>query len=172
MHSLANHRESSKRSECRLAQGTKAVLPRAVRPLAASARPQRFGAGSGLCAEPSLGIEEEACWPRHSFLRESKNPMFGKALVALFEVTACSEQTQALRRSAKPNARGRAATRFARGGGFGLFAGGTTQRTMLAGRVPLSALPNPSIERTNNGGSSLSAFAYAQPPLFASHLKR
>jgi len=36
------------------------------------------------------------------------------------------------------------------------------------GEVP----PNPSIERTNNGGSSLSAFANAQPPLFASHLKR
>ena len=33
-------------------------------------------------------------------------------------------------------------------------------------------LPNPSIERTNNGGSSLSAFASTQPPLFASHLKR
>ena len=33
-------------------------------------------------------------------------------------------------------------------------------------------LPNPSIERTNNGGSSLSAFSRAQPPLFASHLKR
>ena len=36
------------------------------------------------------------------------------------------------------------------------------------GEVP----PNPSIERTNNGGSSLTAFANAQPPLFASHLKR
>jgi hypothetical protein len=32
--------------------------------------------------------------------------------------------------------------------------------------------PNPSIERTNNGGSQLRAFANAQPPLFASHLKR
>jgi hypothetical protein len=32
--------------------------------------------------------------------------------------------------------------------------------------------PNPSIERTNNGGSVLGAFASAQPPLFASHLKR
>jgi hypothetical protein len=32
--------------------------------------------------------------------------------------------------------------------------------------------PNPSIERTNNGGSLLFAFASAQPPLFASHLKR
>lgn len=33
-------------------------------------------------------------------------------------------------------------------------------------------MPNPSIERTNNGGSSFTAFANAQPPLFASHLKR
>jgi hypothetical protein len=33
-------------------------------------------------------------------------------------------------------------------------------------------MPNPSIERTNNGGSSPSASANAQPPLFASHLKR
>jgi hypothetical protein len=33
-------------------------------------------------------------------------------------------------------------------------------------------MPNSSIERTNNGGSQLRAFANAQPPLFASHLKR
>jgi hypothetical protein len=33
-------------------------------------------------------------------------------------------------------------------------------------------MPNPSIERTNNGGSQLRASANAQPPLFASHLKR
>jgi hypothetical protein len=52
------------------------------------------------------------------------------------------------------------------------FASGATQRTMRAGFVPQSALPNPSIERTNNGGSSFTAFAEAQPPLFASHLKR
>jgi hypothetical protein len=32
--------------------------------------------------------------------------------------------------------------------------------------------PNPLIERTNNGGLQLLAFANAQPPLFASHLKR
>jgi hypothetical protein len=36
----------------------------------------------------------------------------------------------------------------------------------------LGQAPNPSIERTNNGESSLRAFANAQPPLFASHLKR
>ena len=48
-------------------------------------------------------------------------------------------------------------------GGFFVFAGsGPCQRVM----------PNPSIERTNNGGSQMRAFANAQPPLFASHLKR
>ena len=86
--------------------------------------------------------------------------MFGKAQVELGQVTACSEQRQALRGGAKQNA-GCAATSFARGGGFGLFAGGATQRTMRAGRVPLSALPNHSIERTCPG-----------KPGQASHLKR
>jgi hypothetical protein len=33
-------------------------------------------------------------------------------------------------------------------------------------------LPNPSIERTSNGGPRLLAFAKAVPPLLASHLKR
>ena len=136
------------------------VLPRAVRPLAASALPQWFVAGSSLCIEPALGSEEKVCLPAHSFLESTKNPMFGKALVALGEVTACSVQMQALRGSAKSNA-GCAATSFARGGGFGLLASGVTQRTMLAGSVPLGALPNPSIERTNTGR-----------PVFASHLKR
>ena len=44
-------------------------------------------------------------------------------------------QTQALRRSAKPNIRGRAGTRCyaARAGGSRLLAGGATQRTMRAG---------------------------------------
>jgi hypothetical protein len=41
-----------------------------------------------------------------------------------------------------------------------------------ATRTFLRQRPNPSIERTNNGGSSFRAFASAQPPLFASHLKR
>ena len=80
---------------------------------------------------------------------------------------------QALRRRAKPNTRGRAGTSCfaARAGGFGLSASGATQRKMQSGSV-VRALPNPSIERTNNGGSSFTAFANAQPPLFASHLKR
>jgi len=87
--------------------------------------------------------------------------MFGKAQVELGQVTACSRQRQALRMSAKPNARGRAATSFARGGGFGLLAGGATQRTMRAGRVPFGARSNPSIKRTSPG-----------KPGAASHLKR
>ena len=95
------------------------------------------------------------------------NSMFGKAELEL-------PQTQALRRSAKPNTRGRAGTSCfaARAGGVRLLAGGVTQRTMRAGSGALRPMPNPSIERTNNGGSSLRAFASAQPPLFASHLKR
>ena len=71
------------------------------------------------------------------------------------------EQMQAQRRSARPNTRGRAATSFARGGGFGVLAGGATQRTMRAGRVPSGARSNPSIERTCPG-----------KPGHASHLKR
>jgi len=108
-----------------------AVSVRAVRPLAASARPRRLVAGSGLCTEPSFGIEEKACPPEHSFLREPKKPM------------------QALRSSAKPKTRGRAGTSCfaARAGGARLLACGVTQRTMRAGRVPQAAMPNPSIER-------------------------
>jgi len=67
----------------------------------------------------------------------------------------------ALRQGAALGCAGRAATSFARGGGFGLFASGTTQRTMRAGCVPQNALPNPSIERTSPG-----------KPGAASHLKR
>ena len=132
---------------------SQAASARAVRPLAASAPPERLDADSHRSTEPSLGSEEKVIWVAHSF-------------------TGRKKPIQALRRSAKPNTRGRAATSFARGGGIGGFACGVTQRTMHAGRVPQSALPNPSIERTNNGGSSLRAFANAQPPLFASHLKR
>ena len=74
-----------------------------------------------------------------------------------------SLQTQALRRSAKPNTRGRAGTRCcaARAGGVRSLASGVTQRTMQAGRVVLRPLPNPSIERTSPG-----------KPGAASHLKR
>ena len=71
------------------------------------------------------------------------------------------EQMQALRRSARPNTTGRAATSFARGAGSGLLASAATQRTMRAGRVPSGARSNPSIERTCPG-----------KPGQASHLKR
>ena len=62
-------------------------------------------------------------------------------------------QTQALRKSAKPKARGRAGTSCfaARAGGVRLLASSTTQRTMHAGSVVLSPLPNPSINRTSPG---------------------
>ena len=109
-----------------------AASARAVRPSAASARPERFGTDASLCIEPALGSEE-----------------------------ACTVSKQALRRSPRPITRGPAATGFSRRGGFGLLAGGATQRTMRAGRVPQSALPNPSIERTSPG-----------KPGDASHLKR
>ena len=138
---------------------------RAVRPasLAASARPEWFVADSSLRTEPALSQVEKASRPAPSFLGGARNPMFGKAQVALCKVTAFSKQMQALRRSAKPNTRSRAGTSCcaARAGGFGLLAGGATQRTMRAGRVPQSALPNPSIERTSPG-----------KPGAASHLKR
>ena len=162
MHSLASHRESSKRRECRFARGTKAVLPRAVRPLAASARPQRFVAGSGLGAEPSLGIEEEDCLLGHSLVGEPKNRMLGGVEVSLGQVTAWSESKQALRSGVMPKTGGRAASGFAHSGSFGLLAGGATQRKMRAGCGVRAAMPNPSIERDVQGLS----------PLAAPHVKR
>jgi len=138
-------------------------MPRAVRPLAASARPKLFVAGSALCAEPSSGSEEKVSSPAHSFLGSTKNPMLIKAQVQPGQVAASSKPMQALRRSAKPNSRGRAGTSCyaARAGGFGLFASGATQRKMQAGSV-VRALPNPSIERDVQGLS----------PLVAPHVKR
>jgi hypothetical protein len=122
-----------------------AALALAVRPasLAASAQPQRFDPSTCSRTEPALSSKQ----------RSTRSPMFGKAREALCEVTAHSKQMQALRRSAKPNSRDRAGTSCcaARAGGFGLLASGATQRTMRAGRVPQSALPNPSIERTSPG---------------------
>ena len=76
---------------------------------------------------------------------------------------ALGSKTQAQRRSAKPNARGRAGTSCcaARAGDVRLLAGVVTQRTIRAGSVVLRPLPNPSIERT-----------YPGKPGYASHLKR
>ena len=101
----------------------------------------------------SRGAEEVVLVSR---AKGSQKRVIGKAEARL-------PQTQALRRSAKPNTRGRAGTSCcaARAGGVRLLVGGVTQRTMRAGRVPQSALPNPSIERTSPG-----------KPGAASHLKR
>jgi hypothetical protein len=151
MHSLASHRALSKRVECRFARGSRPVPARAVRPLAASARPKRLGTASSLCAEPASGAEQGGYLPALGFFVRLKNPMVGKALAAHCEASARLEQMHALRRSAKPNVRGSAATSFARGGSFGLFARRVTQRTMRAGSVPQCALPNPSINRTSSG---------------------
>ena len=140
-----------------------AASARAVRPAAASARPHWFVAISTLRTMPALKHATRAFRPEPTVFEGRKNAMFGKARGALCEVMACSLQMQALRTSAKPNARGRAGTSCsaARAGGVRLLASGTTQRTMRAGRVPQSALPNPSIERTSPG-----------KPGAASHLKR
>ena len=72
---------------------------------------------------------------RVSIESSCKKSIFCKAMSLVRE-------TQALRRSAKPNARGRAGTSCyaARAGGFGLLASDATQRTMHAGSVPQSAL--------------------------------
>ena len=177
MHSLVSRREDSKRRERCFARGTKAVLPRAVRPLAASAPPLGHGAlarraGSRIKAPVSKNLLRKASSVPGSGAGLLCNlwPAKGRRFNARSSVQP--SLSYASRRSARQGCSGRAATSFARGGGFGLFAGGVTQRTMHAGSVPQSALPNPSIERTNNGGSSFTAFANAQPPLFASHLKR
>jgi len=142
-----------------------AASARAVRPasLAASAQPHWFVAISSLSAMPALQQATRAFRPEPRVFEGRKNAMFAMAREAHCEFAAYSLQIQALRSSAKPNARGRAGTSCcaARAGGLRLLAGGTTQRTMRAGRVPQSALPNPSIERTNTGR-----------PVFASHLKR
>jgi len=65
---------------------------------------------------------------RFSGASRRRNSMVGKAKLEL-------PQTQALRRSAKPNTRGRAGTSCfaARAGGVRLLARGVTQRTMRAG---------------------------------------
>jgi hypothetical protein len=76
---------------------------RVVRPLAASAQPQRFGAGSGLCAEPAFGIEEKPCIPGHSFLAEKKNPVFRSARLALCEAIQSKIQAGCAAQAAMPN---------------------------------------------------------------------
>lgn len=140
-----------------------AASARAVRPasLAASARPERLEASTQSTFGAALETQDEQVQPFQgrsvSFLSVAQR----KKVSIDSTRPGLPLQMQALRRSAKPNTAGRAATSFARGGGFGLFARGATQRTMRAGCVPQSALPNPSIERTFSG-----------KPENASHLKR
>jgi len=146
MGSLASRRRSLKRRQCRFARGTKAVLPRAVRPLAASALLWVREALAGLASShamapvaPILGAGLLCrCWPaRGQELNPRSSLHRGRSLAS--------------RWSARQGSLGRAATSFARGSGFGLLACGVTQRTMHAGSVPLSALPNHSINRTCPG---------------------
>jgi hypothetical protein len=140
-----------------------AASARAVRPLAASAPPQRFGTGLGRSTELAFNSVVRVRLPTHSFLGRAKNSMSIEVQALPGQVAAASRPIQALRRSAKPNTRGRAGTSCfaARAGGFGLFAGGATQRRMQVGSV-LHALPNPSIEGDVQGLS----------PSAAPHVKR
>ena len=145
MRSLASHREVSTRRRCCFARGTKAVLPRAVRPLAASApllvREALAGPASSHAMPP---VGKLGCLSSLQFW-----PAKGREFKPFSSVRrSCSS---ASRWSARPGCSGSAATSFARGGGFGLLAGVTTQRTMRAGSVLLGALPNHSINRTCPG---------------------
>ena len=82
-----------------------AASARAVRPLAASARPQWFDTAMPRSTEPALSSVERVRLPGHSFLGRTKNPNPIKFPVSLREVTACSERMQALRWSAEPKTR-------------------------------------------------------------------
>ena len=155
MHSLAGHREVSTRCECRFARGIKAVLPRAVRPSAASAPLLVREALVSRTSSSAVSSVSKPC-----LFKASMAPVPGGGLLCNFwptkgrEVNAFASvqlSPWASRRSARPGCSSRAATSFARGGGFGLFASGATQRTMRAGSVPLGALPNHSINRTCPG---------------------
>ena len=153
MRSLASHREDSKRRECYFAVGTKAVLPRAVRPLAASALLLVREALVGLASSHAMAPVSKPC-----FCKASSALILGAGLLCScwpakgreFKPFSSVRRSfsSASRWSARPGCSGRAATSFARGAGFGLFAGGATQRTMRAGSVLLGALPNHSINRT------------------------
>jgi len=155
MHSLASHREVSTRRECRFARSIKAVLPRAVRPLAASAPLLVREALVSRTSSSAVSSVSKPC-----LFKASVAPVPGGGLLCNFwpakgrEVNAFASvqlSPWASRRSARPGCSSRAATSFARGGGFASFSSGATQRTMCAGSVPLGALPNPSINRTCPG---------------------
>jgi len=133
---------------------------RAVRPasLAASAMPERLEAKAHSTSEPALRIDHPKVQSIHD--RSASSPPVGQRKKAPIRIRRSwlPVQVQAQRHGARPSA---AATRFSRSAGLGSFASGVTQRTMHAGSVPQSALPNPSIERTSPG-----------KPGAASHLKR
>jgi len=156
MHSLSGYRENSKRRESCFAGGIKAVLPRAVRPLAASAPLLVREAWASRA-----GSRIEASVSKHCLCKAVSVPVSCAGLVCnlwpakgrRFNTHSSVQPSflSASRRSARPGCSGRAATSFARGGGFGLLAGCATQRTVRAGSVLLGALPNPSINRTSPG---------------------
>jgi hypothetical protein len=145
---------SSARTEA-LEAGRWQASARGVQPKTIGARVSiHVGSGAGTCWVRSFHSPREEDTVRVGSAGGFKNSMFCKAW-------SFGSKTPALRRSAKPNARGRAATSYARGGSFCLLAGGATQRTMHAGQVHYGARSNPSIERTCPG-----------KPGHASHLKR
>jgi hypothetical protein len=96
---------------------------RAVRPVAASARPRWFGAGTTRSTEPVLRSLGKVSLPAHSFLASTKDPRRIEAPVLLGQVTDCSKPMQAFCWSAAPQTRFRAVTKLGRGlqvrpGGF------------------------------------------------------
>ena len=170
MQSVGTVSKGSKQFVGGFAQRTRAVLPRAVRPasLAASAPAVVVAA---LAGRSDSGIEAPV---NKCFICEAS--AYQAACLALVSNRGCSDGQSrgssfalqlcfsvALRRGAAQSNAGREGTSCfaARAGGFGLLAGGTTQRKMRAGRVLFGARSNPSIERTCPG-----------KPGHASHLKR
>jgi len=147
------------------------AFARAVRPLAASARPKRFVAGAARCAEPAAAGEERLAFGDHSFFVSALKPRSGTAQFALAKVTARSKRFVAVPSRQGPRTKFRAFVGFA-GSGFGSLGGRATHRRSRAGAVPQIALPNLSIEATANGVQRSGAFAHAVPPLAAPHLKR
>jgi len=79
----------------------------------------------------------------------------------------------ALRSTAAPGRWGRAGTGFARAGGGGAFAHAAKPMLMTLGMLVCSSVrPNPSVERTHNGGARLLAPPALAAPSCAAHLKR
>ena len=170
MHSVGMVSTGSKQCVGGFARRTKAGLPRAVRPasLAASAPAVvvealagrsgfRIEAQAGRCFIGKASPHQAACL----LLVSNRGCAEGQSQGSFFALQWCFSVV--LRCGAAQSIAGRAGTRCfaARAGGFGLLAGGVTQRTMRAGLVLFGARSNPSIERTSPG-----------KPGAASHLKR